>query len=113
MIRTFSGGQRPEVLAEFVEGPLADARGSVTRRESVPRFRAANARERFPGILQVPHLTSALDVVGAGRLPITSGAWALRHEFYAIDFPLLSVLIELTVKTSSEPFATIISQEVG
>ena len=49
----YRGGPE-EVLAEFLEAPLADARGSVTRRESALRFRAATARERFPGILQVP-----------------------------------------------------------
>jgi hypothetical protein len=58
------------------------------------------------------YLNSALDVVGAGRLPITPGDWTLRYEFYAIDFPLLSVSIKLTVTDSNEPAATIVSQEV-
>lgn len=59
------------------------------------------------------YLNSALDVVGGGLLPITPGAWMLRYEFYAIDFPLLSLSIELTVSSSHEPVATIVSQEIS
>jgi hypothetical protein len=57
------------------------------------------------------YLNSALDVIGAGRLPIVPGVWCLRYEFYAIDFPLLSVLIELTFTASGEMSAAILSQE--
>jgi hypothetical protein len=59
------------------------------------------------------YLNSALDVVGAGRLPIDTGTWTLRYEFYAIGFPLLSVSIELRLTDWNQPAATIVSQEVG
>jgi hypothetical protein len=58
------------------------------------------------------YLNSAHDVIGEGRLPITPGAWLFRYEFYAIGFPLLSVLIELTVTYLTEPAATIVAQEI-
>lgn len=57
------------------------------------------------------YLNSALDVVGAGRLPITKAVWTLRYEFYAIDFPVLSVRIELDSTNWAEPVAKIASQE--
>jgi hypothetical protein len=48
-----------EVVAEFAEGPLAVARGSVTRSESTIRFRTATGRERLRPILQLPLLSLA------------------------------------------------------
>jgi hypothetical protein len=57
------------------------------------------------------YLISALDVVGAGRLPIERGKWELRYEFYAIGFPLLCVSIELDVTDWSAPTATLLSQQ--
>jgi hypothetical protein len=62
-----------------------------------------------PGV----YLNSALDVVGAGRLPIEQGKWILRYEFYAIGFPLLCVSIELDVTDWSAPTATLLSQYSG
>jgi hypothetical protein len=64
---------------------------------------------RNPGV----YLNSAYDVVGAGRLPITPGVWMLRYDFYAIDFPLLSVTIELDVADWNNPKATIVSQDIA
>jgi hypothetical protein len=53
-----------------------------------------------PGVF----LNTALDVVGAPRLPISRGVWKFRYEFFAIDFPVLSVWVELTVKrTGTSP----------
>jgi len=57
-------------------------------------------------------LNTALDVDAPPRLPITPGVWRLRYEFFAIDFPVLSVLVELTVLADNEPSAKLISQEV-
>ena len=76
---------------------------------------AASGAFEAPPVESAPqgvYLNSALDVIGEGRLPITPGAWRFRYEFYAIGFPLLSVLIELTVTYSTEPVATIVSQEI-
>ncbi len=61
-----------------------------------------------PGVF----LNTALDVVGAQRLPITPGVWKLRYEFFAIDFPVLSVWVELTVTDLNELGAKILGQEV-
>jgi hypothetical protein len=61
-----------------------------------------------PGV----YLNTALDVVGAPHLPIASGVWMLRYEFFAIDFPVLSVLIELTLRHGAKPTARILTQEV-
>ena len=68
-----------------------------------------------PNVLvdQGVYLNSALDVVGSGRLPITLGEWTLRYEFYAIAFPLLSVLVDVTIADWNRPIATVRSQEVG
>jgi hypothetical protein len=59
------------------------------------------------------YLNSALDVVGASKLPIAEGVWRLQYEFYAIGFPLLSVLIEVDLQDWSSPSARIISQDVS
>jgi hypothetical protein len=56
-------------------------------------------------------LNTALDVVGAPRLPITTGTWNLRYEFFAIDFPVLSVSVELTLTDRNQPRARILNQE--
>jgi hypothetical protein len=61
-----------------------------------------------PGVF----LNSALDVAGGRPLPITPGAWTLRYEFFAINFPVLSVSIELTLRDGREPSARIVTQEV-
>jgi hypothetical protein len=58
-------------------------------------------------------LNTALDVDQAQRLPITSGTWQLRYEFFAIDFPVLSVLIELTITDWSEPIARMLTQGIA
>lgn len=42
-------------------------------------------------------LNSALDVTPLRDLPITAGIWLLRYQFYAIDFPVLTVDIELSL----------------
>ena len=57
-------------------------------------------------------LNTALDVFGAPHLPISPGVWMLRYEFFAIDFPVLSVLIELTLTDWAKPTARILSQDV-
>lgn len=56
-------------------------------------------------------LNAALDVVRAPRLPITSGRWQLQYEFFAIGFPVLSLLIELNVSDWNNPSTRILAQE--
>ena len=43
-------------------------------------------------------LNTALDVDSAPHLPITALVWNIRYEFFAIDFPVLSVWIEITLR---------------
>jgi hypothetical protein len=62
----------------------------------------------LPGVF----LNSALDVVGSQRLPLALGVWLLRYQFFAIDFPVLQVCIELTLPNWNEPSARVISEEV-
>lgn len=57
-------------------------------------------------------LNTALDRVGPQSLPITPGTWVLRYEFFAIDFPVLSVLVELILRDHSEPRASVMRQDV-
>jgi hypothetical protein len=60
-----------------------------------------------PGV----YLNTALDVTAPPRLPITPGTWQLRFEFFAIDFPVLSVLIELNFSNWNDPTVQILAQE--
>lgn len=60
-----------------------------------------------PGVF----LNSDMDVVGAPRLQITPGTWNLNYTFYAIDFPVLSVMVELAFTDWNEPSARVLSQE--
>jgi len=57
-------------------------------------------------------LNTALDLDQAPLLPITRGIWDLRYEFYAIDFPVLTVDVELDVSDWNKPKARIIKQEI-
>jgi hypothetical protein len=57
-------------------------------------------------------LNTALDLAGAQRLTVVPGKWRLRYEFFAIDFPVLSVLVELTLTDWDSVDARIVSQEV-
>ena len=56
-------------------------------------------------------LNTALDEVIEPRLPIAPGVWNLRYEFFAVDFPLLSVLVELTLTADDNPRAIVLNQE--
>jgi hypothetical protein len=61
-----------------------------------------------PGVF----LNTALDSDVVPRLPITPGVWKLHYEFFAIDFPVLSVWVELTLTDWNEPGARILTQDV-
>jgi hypothetical protein len=56
-------------------------------------------------------LNTALDRAGAQRLPITPGTWRFRYEFFAIDFPLLSVLLEVAFTDWEDLTTRILTQE--
>jgi hypothetical protein len=56
-------------------------------------------------------LNTAFDVAAPPALPITLGVWHLRYEFFAIDFPVLSVLVELTITDWDQPSARLLAQE--
>jgi hypothetical protein len=57
------------------------------------------------------YLNSALDLVPTPWLPMSYGEYVLKYEFYAIDFPLLSVKVRLSWPESGPPSASILSQE--
>jgi hypothetical protein len=58
------------------------------------------------------YLNSAFDAPWTPLLPMTSRVWTLRYEFLAIDFPVLSVTIELTLRKNRKPAARLMSQEL-
>ncbi len=56
-------------------------------------------------------LNTALDLYSAQHLPMQVGAWKFRYEFFAIDFPLLSVLLEVTFTDWESVSAKVLTQE--
>jgi len=87
------GAYSPQGAADFAAPPLSGALvGPVTYGE--------------PGVF----LNTALDAIAPPRLPITLGVWHLRYEFFAIDFPVLSVLVELTIADWNRPSAQLLAQ---
>jgi hypothetical protein len=56
------------------------------------------------------YLNSALDIVPIPALPLTYGTWLLRYQFFAIDFPVLTVTIELTLTQNQIPSARLVEQ---
>lgn len=60
--------------------------------------------------MRVPKYGLDSDVVP--RLPIRPGAWKLHYEFFAIDFPVLSVWVELTLPNWYEPSDRVLALEV-
>jgi hypothetical protein len=80
-------------------------------------FSAPAASGSLTGPAMVPggsgvFLNTALDVVGGQRLAITPGDWRLRYEFFAIDFPILSILVELALPDWNTPSAGLLAQEL-
>jgi hypothetical protein len=82
--------------------------GSLTEHNAVPGP-AANGvtTTRATGVF----LNSALDAPWT-PLRMANGVWTLRFEILALDFPLLSLTIELTLPDHGEPTARLLSQEV-
>jgi hypothetical protein len=56
------------------------------------------------------YLNCALDVRPLPSLPISDGIFELRFEFFAIDFPLLLVDIQLLLSKDTPPHASLLSQ---
>lgn len=59
------------------------------------------------------YLNSALDVYPMRDLPIGYGVWMLRFEFFAINFPVLTVDIELERVRGEIPRARILEQNLN
>lgn len=70
----------------------------------------ASGHVEAPSIADAAYLNSALDVTPLPRLPITPGVWMLRYEFVAIDFPLLSATIELTLEGWNKAAVKLVEQ---
>jgi len=56
------------------------------------------------------YLNSARDVYPVRNPPISYGTWTLHFDFFAIDFPHLSVDIELERVREGNPRARILEQ---
>lgn len=59
------------------------------------------------------YLNSALDLTPTPHLNITEGTWELEYEFYAIGFPVLTVVIEFVWPHSGSPSARVLRQGVS
>lgn len=59
------------------------------------------------------YLNSALDLIPTPDLPITKGTWEMQYEFYAIDFPLLTVVIELAWPDDGPPSARVLREDLS
>jgi hypothetical protein len=57
-------------------------------------------------------LNSALDSVEGHSLDITPGDWEIRYEFVALNFPVLSVSIKLTLSDDYVPAVSLLDQHV-
>lgn len=88
------------------------ATASIALDLSAPPVSGAIVGSQFTQANSGVFLNTALDVVDAQLLPITLGIWQLRYEFFAIDFPVLSVLVELTVTDWNAPSAKLLRQQV-
>jgi hypothetical protein len=55
-------------------------------------------------------LNCALDLLPKPCVPITSGVWELEYEFYAIGFPVLRVMVEVTWSPNGQLAAKILRQ---
>ncbi len=55
-------------------------------------------------------LNRALDLVPKPCVPITYGVWELEYEFYAIGFPVLTVVMEVTWSSNGQLAAKILRQ---
>jgi hypothetical protein len=64
----------------------------------------------LPGV-EGTYLNTARDVACAQHLPLTKGTWEIEYEFYAIDFPLLRIVIELNWPTIGSATSKILRQE--
>ncbi len=62
------------------------------------------------GTVRQVFLNCALDVDPIPPLPITPGAWTLQYEFFAIGFPILTVLVEFHFPNTGDPTAHITSE---
>ena len=58
------------------------------------------------------YLNTALDVRPLPSLPIAQGMWLLKFEFFAIDFPLLTVIVELTIEADTLPLARLADSDI-
>lgn len=54
------------------------------------------------------YLNSALDYAPLPKLPISPGEWTLRYEIFAIDFPILNVVVGLGVPDGQPPTARVV-----
>jgi len=72
---------------------------------------AANPAVQVPGV----YLNSALDLSPRQPLPVGPGTWRFHFEFLAIEFPLLSVEVQVKVPRSlgQRPRARLLSQEIA
>lgn len=69
------------------------------------------------GTVNPVFLNSALDVSWTCPVPVCGGLWIFRYEFFAVEFPVLTVEIEVDVPTTCRadraPSAQMLTQELS
>ena len=130
--------KRPDIAALEATGRLVSYKPNLSTDEICPKFRSAlkaagkpgfshtifpRSHEAFdllcigesrhtPGAQHV-YLNSALDLAPTPHLEITNGVSELKYEFCSIDFPVLTVVIELVWPQDEPPSAKLLTQEVS
>jgi hypothetical protein len=129
---------RPDIAALETTGRLLSYRPNHSAREIRPKFRSAlkaagrprfshtifpRSREAFDLLCvgesahtpceQHVYLNTALDLTPTPHLKIANGTSELTYEFYSIDFPVLTVVIELTWPKKGRPSARVLRQETS
>lgn len=79
----------------------------------VPAASGAPTGRRLSTADQCVYLNSALDVFPTPALSISYGTWTLHYQFFAIDFPVLTVDIELIRAEGEAPKVRMLGQSVG
>lgn len=130
---------RPDIAALETTGRLVSYRPNGSTTSKRPKFRSAlkataspayshtifpQSAEEFdllclgyslhsPGEQQHVYLNTALDLIPTPYLKITPGVSELTYEFYAINFPILRVVIRLRWPKTGRPTARVLEQVVS
>jgi len=129
---------RPDIAALETTGRLLSYRPNRSAGELQPKFRSALKAAGRPGFshtifprsceafdllcvgesahtpgAQHVYLNTALDLTPTPYLMIANGTSELKYEFYGIDFPVLTVVIQLTWPKKGRLSVKVLKQEIS